>query len=122
MKEAIKSSKLPTPGGPYSPGIKSGSRIYVSGQRPVDPATNHIPESFAEQTRLCLSNISHVLEAGGASMDDVVCVNVFLADISYFEEFNEIYKSFFKAPYPARTTISCSLRGILVEINAVAEL
>ena len=122
MKETIISPKLPTPGGPYSPGIKTCSRIYVSGQRPVDAATNIVPENFAEQVRLCLRNIAHVLEAGGATMDNVVCVNVFLADIDYFAELNEVYKEFFKAPYPARTTIACSLRGILVEINAIAEL
>ena len=122
MKEAIISPKLPAPGGPYSPGIKSGSRIYVSGQRPVDAATNLIPESFADQLRLCLGNIALVLEAAGATLDNVVCVNVFLADLGYFEEMNTIYKEFFKAPYPARTTVSCLLRGILVEINAIAEL
>ena len=122
MKEAITSQGAPNPGGPYSPGIKSGSRIYVSGQRPTDAASNTIPETFAEQARLCLYNISKVLEAGGASLEDVVCVNVFLADIAYFAEFNEIYQGFFKEPYPARTTIGCSLRGILVEINAIAEI
>ena len=122
MKQEIYTSGAPAPGGPYSQGIRSGSRIYVAGQRPVDAATNAIPESFAAQPRLCLRNVQHVLEAGGATLDDVVAVNVFLADIGYFAEFNEIYASFFKKPYPARTTISCSLRGIFVEINAIAEL
>ena len=122
MKREIYTSKAPVPGGPYSQGIKSGTRVYVAGQRPVDAAANTIPESFAEQARLCLQNVQHVLEAGDVTLDDVVAVNVFLADIGYFAEFNEIYTSFFKKPYPARTTISCALRGILVEINAVAEL
>ncbi|MCL2124181.1 MAG: Rid family detoxifying hydrolase [Desulfovibrionaceae bacterium] len=122
MKQELYTSKAPTPGGPYSQGIKSGSRIYVAGQRPVDAATNAVPERFAEQAGLCLRNVQHVLEAGGATLDDVVAVNVFLADIAYFAEFNEIYTSFFKKPYPTRTTISCSLRGILVEINAIAEI
>ena len=94
----------------------------MAGQRPVDAVTNAIPPSFAEQAGLCLQNVRHVLEAGGATTDDVVAVNVFLADISHFAEFNEIYASFFKKPYPARTTISCALRGILVEINAIAEI
>jgi 2-iminobutanoate/2-iminopropanoate deaminase len=122
MKQEIYTAKAPTPGGPYSQGIKSGSRIYVAGQRPAEAATNAVPESFAEQARLCLRNVRHVLEAGGASLDDVVAVNVFLADINYFAELNEIYKSYFKKPYPARTTISCALRGILVEISAIAEI
>lgn len=122
MKEEIRSPKAPFPGGPYSQGIKTDSRIYVSGQRPVDAATNAIPTGFAEQARLCLDNVRHVLEAGGATMDDVVSVSVYLADISHFHEFNEIYKTYFQAPYPSRTTVSCSLRGILVEISAVAEI
>jgi 2-iminobutanoate/2-iminopropanoate deaminase len=122
MKQEIRTDKVPAPGGPYSQGIKSASRIYVAGQRPVDAATNVIPESFAEQAVLCLRNVQHVLEAGGASLDDVVAVNVFLADVGHFAEFNEIYTRFFKKPYPARTTVSCSLRGILVEINAIAEI
>ena len=122
MKQEIYTSNVPAPGGQYSQGIKAGSRIYVAGQRPVDVATNAVPERFADQARLCLRNVQHVLEAGGATLDDVVAVNVFLADIGYFAEFNEIYLQFFRKPYPTRTTISCSLRGILVEINAIAEL
>jgi 2-iminobutanoate/2-iminopropanoate deaminase len=122
MKQEIFTSKAPTPGGPYSQGIKSGSRIYVAGQRPIDALTNAIPESFADQAELCLRNVLHVLEAGGATLDDVVAVNVFLADIGHFAEFNEIYTAFFKKPYPARTTVRCALRDILVEINAIAEI
>jgi 2-iminobutanoate/2-iminopropanoate deaminase len=122
MKQEIRTAGAPAPGGPYSQGIKTASRIYVAGQRPVDAVTNVIPENFAEQARLCLQNVQHVLEAGGATLDDVVAVNVFLADIGHFAEFNEIYAHFFKNPYPARTTISCALRGILVEINAIAEI
>jgi len=122
MKQEIFTSKVPAPGGPYSQGIRSASRIYVAGQRPVDAATDAIPASFAEQAELCLRNVRHVLEAGGATLDDVVTVNVFLADLGHFAEFNEIYTRFFKKPYPARTTISCALRGILVEINAIAEI
>jgi 2-iminobutanoate/2-iminopropanoate deaminase len=122
MKQEIAAPKAPAPGGPYSQGMKAGSRIYVAGQRPVDAATNAIPKSFAEQAELCLQNVQHVLEAGGASLDDVVAVNVFLSDTSHFAEFNEIYTRFFKKPYPARTTIACSLRGIQVEINAIAEI
>lgn len=122
MKEVILTDKAPLPGGPYSQGLKVGARVYVAGQRPVDAKTGLIPESFADQTRLVLANVRHVLEAGGASMNDVVKVSVYLADISLFAEFNEIYKTVFQEPYPVRTTISCSLRDILVEVDAIAEL
>ena len=122
MKQAIHTSKAPAPAGPYSQGMRSASRIYVAGQRPADAATNAVPTGFAEQAELCLRNVQHILEAGGATLDDVVAVNVFLADLGHFAEFNEIYTRFFKKPYPARTTIGCDLRGILVEINAIAEI
>ncbi len=122
MKEEIRTSKAPLPGGPYSQGLKAGSRVYVAGQRPVDAATNAIPENFTDQARQCLENVRHVLQATGASMDDVVRVGVYLADIRYFAEFNSVYADFFKAPFPTRTTISCALRGILVEVDAIAEL
>jgi len=121
MKQELFTPLAPAPSGPYSQGIKCASRIYVAGQRPVDAKTSAIPEAFADQARLCLRNVQHVLEAGGASVDDVVAVTVYLADIGYFAEFNEIYATFFKKPYPTRTTVSCALRGILVEINAIAE-
>lgn len=122
MKEVIRTDKAPLPGGPYSQGVKAGSRIYVAGQRPVDAKTGTIPETLAEQAELALANVRHVLEAGGATMDDVVKVTVYLADIAYFAAFNEVYTQFFREPFPARTTVSCSLRGILVEVDAVAEL
>ena len=120
-KEEIRTPKAPLPGGPYSQGIKTGGRIYISGQRPQD-ATGAIPEDFANQAKQCLDNVRNVLEAAGAGLNDVVMVGVFLADIGYFAEFNEIYKQYFDAPYPTRTTVSCSLRGILVEVNAIAEV
>ena len=122
MKKEIRTSKAPLPGGPYSQGLKAGSRVYVAGQRPVNAVTNTIPEGVTAQARQALENVCHVLAAGGATVDDVVKVTVYLADISYFEEFNEVYKTFFAAPFPTRTTVSCALRGILVEVDAIAEL
>lgn len=122
MKKEIRTPKAPLPGGPYSQGIRSGSRVYVSGQRPADAATGAVPEDFHAQARLCLDNVRHVLEAAGAGMDNVTSVNVYLSDIGHFAAFNEIYTTYFQPPYPTRTTISCSLRGIMVEISAIAEL
>ena len=122
MKEEIRTPNAPLPGGPYSQGLKTGNRVYVAGQRPVAAATDTIPEGVTAQARQALENVRHVLAAGGASMDDVVKVTVYLADISYFAEFNEVYKTFFAPPFPTRTTVSCALRGILVEVDAIAEL
>ena len=122
MKQEIRTEKAPLPGGPYSQGLKVGSRIYVAGQRPADAATGKIPEDFAAQAKQVLENVRHVLEAGGGSMDDVVKVTVYLTDIANFAAFNEIYTTYFSPPFPTRTTVSCSLRGILVEVDAIAEI
>lgn len=120
-KEEIRTAKAPLPGGPYSQGLRVGTRVYVAGQRPIDATSGAIPEDFISQARLCLENVRHVLEAGGATMDDVVKVGVYLADMKHFAEFNTIYGQYFTAPYPTRTTISCTLRGIMVEVDAIAE-
>lgn len=122
MKQEIRTDKAPLPGGPYSQGLRVGSRIYVAGQRPSDAKTGIIPETFEEQAKQVLENVRHVLEAGGATMDDVVKVQVYLTDLANFAAFNEVYKTFFKPPYPTRATVGCELRGILVEVEAVAEL
>lgn len=121
MKQEIRTTKAPLPAGPYSQGLLVGSKIYVSGQRPVNPETNEIPEDFITQARTCLNNVKAIIEEAGGSINDTVSVTVYLADIAYFAEFNAIYKEYFSAPYPTRTTVSCSLRGILVEVSAIAE-
>ena len=122
MKQEIRTEKAPLPSGPYSQGLRVGSRIYVAGQRPADPKTNIVPDDFTEQAKQVLENVRHVVEAGGATMNDIVSVSVYLTDIANFAAFNEVYKAYFTPPFPTRTTISCSLRGILVEVNAVAEV
>lgn len=121
MKQEIRTAKAPLPGGPYSQGLKTGSRVYVAGQRPIDAETGLMPESFIEQAKQVLENVRHVLEAGGATMEDVVKVTVYLSDLANFAAFNEVYATYFSAPYPTRTTVSCTLRGIMVEVDAIAE-
>lgn len=122
MKKAIETNKSPMPAGPYSQGIQINKRIYVAGQGPLDVTTGKFPEGIQAQTRQVLQNIKNILEAGGASMDDVVKTTVHLTDLSYFQEFNQAYSEFFTAPYPVRTTVGSQLSGILVEIDVIAEL
>lgn len=122
LKKEIRTPRAPLPGGPYSQGLRVGSRVYVAGQRPVHAETGAMPEDFAGQARQCLDNVRHVLEAAGAGMDDVVRVGVYLADLGDFAAFNAIYEEYFTAPFPTRTTICCTLRGIQVEVDAIAEL
>lgn len=121
-KEEIRTANAPLPAGPYSQGVKTGGRIYVSGQRPEDAASGNIPQDFAAQAALCLENIRSILEAGGAGMNNVVMVTVYLADLANFAAFNEIYLRYFDRPYPARTTVGCALRGMMVEVTAIAEI
>ena len=108
------------PAGPYSQAISAGEFLFVSGQRPTDPATGAIQEGITEQSHAVLSNLVEVLAAGGCSPADVVKANIHLADLSFFDEFNAVYKQYFSPPYPARTTVGSQLRGILVEVDAIA--
>jgi 2-iminobutanoate/2-iminopropanoate deaminase len=95
--------------------------LFVSGQTPKDPRTGAIEGSdVANQARRTLENVRAVLKAGGASMGDVVMVTVYLSDENDWETFNEVYKTVFEPPYPARAVIGAALRGILVEISAIA--
>ncbi|HHV53781.1 MAG: Rid family detoxifying hydrolase [Synergistota bacterium] len=122
MKKEIRTKNAPMPAGPYSQGIIVDNRIYVAGQGPLNPATGKVPEGIEEQTRQVLKNIQAILEAGGAKLDDVVKVTAHLADLKYFTAFNEVYKTFFKEPFPVRTTVGSQLKDILVEIDVIAEL
>jgi 2-iminobutanoate/2-iminopropanoate deaminase len=96
--------------------------LFVAGQGPFDSKGNMIGTTIADQTRATLENVKAIVEAGGATMADVVRVNVYLTDLAHFAAMNEVYASFFAEPYPARTTVQVGLLGFLVEIDAVAEL
>lgn len=122
MKVQIKTSLAPTPGGAYSQGIKVGNRIYVAGQVPIDAQTGKMPETIEDQTRQVLTNIKHVLEAGGATMADVVKVTTHLTNLDDFDAYNRVYREFFTEPLPVRTTVGSQLKGIPIEIDAIAEI
>jgi 2-iminobutanoate/2-iminopropanoate deaminase len=123
MIERITPPGVPAPRGPYSPAVRAGGFIYVSGQVPVDPATHTvICGDIATETRQVLNNIKGVLEGCGASMSDVVKCNVYLADGKDFAAMNEVYAQFFGDAKPARTTVAVAfaMPGIKVEIDAIA--
>ena len=119
-KKELKTSNAPTPAGPYSQGIEFGNLVFVAGQRPADPVTGEIKEGIKEQTRQVIKNLESVLAVSGCTLADVLRSTVYLADIKYFNEMNEVYKEMFPAPFPARTTIGTQLRGILIEIDVIA--
>jgi len=123
MRKAISTSEASAGNGPYSQAIVAGDFVYVSGQGPLDPQTGDIVgNTIEEQTELTLNNIRSILKAAGCTMDDVVKVNVFLADIKDFDRFNSVYIQFFNRPMPARTCVEAGLDDILVEIDAIALL
>ena len=112
---------VPAPAGAYSPGTRAGRMVFVSGQVPKDPRTGVVDGTdIATQSRRTLQNLEAVLKASGATLRDVVMVTVYLADESHWGEFNAVYKTVFEPPYPARAVVGAGLRGILVEISAVA--
>ena len=110
--------------GAYSAGVLADGWLYVSGQGPLDMKTGAIVgTTIEEQTRITLSHIGKILEAGGAHFDDVVKCTCHLSDIRDFDRFNSVYAEFFKGIRPARTTVQSTLwGGIKVEIDAVARI
>jgi 2-iminobutanoate/2-iminopropanoate deaminase len=112
---------LPPPAGAYSPGVRAGNLFFVSGQTPRDPATGEIVgTTIEEQTRYTLANVQRVLQAGGLNLEHVVSVTIYLTDEDNWGVVNQIYKTVFSPPYPTRAVVGASLRGILVEISAIA--
>lgn len=112
---------LPPPVGAYSPAVRAGDLIFVSGQVPRDPATGTLlGDTIEEQTRSTLANVARALKSAGASLDDVVSATVYLASEDDWTAFNDVYKSVMTPPYPSRAAVGVSLRGILVEISVVA--
>ena len=111
------------PQGPYSPAIRAGGFLYVSGQGPVDPETGNSKfGDVKEQTLLVLKSVQRVLEGCGSSLQDVVKCSVFLTNPGDFAAMNEVYAQFFGNAKPARTTVAAALvePGMLVEIDCVA--
>ena len=120
--ERVFPPNVPTPRGPYSPAVRAGDFIYVSGQGPIDPITDKLTSGdIQDETRQVLKNIRAILEACGATLADVVKCSVFLKDGSEFKAMNEVYTEFFGANRPARTTVVCEFVNLMrVEIDCVA--
>ena len=121
--ERIFPHDAPTPRGPYSPAVRAGDFIFVSGQGPIDIVTDKLSTGdIQHETRIVLTNIQRILKACGASMADVVKCSVFLREGTDFAAMNEVYKEFFGDARPARTTVVATFHNpaMRVEIDAVA--
>jgi|AntDeeMetagen681_2_1112603.scaffolds.fasta_scaffold09209_1 2-iminobutanoate/2-iminopropanoate deaminase len=119
----LETDDAPASIGPFSQGIVESDTIHVSGQGPVDPDSGDVIEgSPGEQTRRTLENIDAVLRAGDASLDDIVKTTVYLKDMRYYDEVNDVYGELLSEPYPARSAFEVVKLpvDIDVEIEAVA--
>ncbi len=120
-RQALQPEGLAVPKPPYSPVVVSGDTVYTAGQIGNDPEGNLVEGGIAEQARRTLENVRTCLDAAGCTLDDVVKVNAYLADLGDFPTYNEVYVEFFSKPYPARTSVQAGLPpGVLIEIEAIA--
>jgi len=123
VKEAVFTERAPRPIGPYSQAIKLGNLLFVSGQIPIDPATNEVVKGgIREQTERVLENVKAILEAANMTLDDVIMAFVYLSDMADFPQFNEVYSRYFKERPPARVTVAVKSlpRDVKVEIAVIA--
>ncbi|MGL4768995.1 MAG: RidA family protein [Mycoplasmoidaceae bacterium] len=118
----INSKKAPAAIGPYSQAINAGNTIYVSGQLPINQATNSMPECIKEQTLQSLTNIKYILEEAGYPLTSIVKMTIFLDNINDFQAVNEVYGKFLGEHKPARACIEVAKipKGALIEIDAIA--
>ena len=125
MNQQKQAFSRPLPAGfdaPLSLAVRKGPILALSGQIPVHPVTGElVGTAFAEQLTQVLDNVSSALALAGATLGDVVSMRVYLRDMTYFAEMNEIYARLVPSPYPARTTLIAPLPlGMLVEVEALA--
>lgn len=119
----VTAANLPSPVGPYSPGIVSGNLVFVSGQAGREPGTGHLADNVEAQTEQALKNVGAVLEAAGSSLSHVIRCGVFLVDMKEFQKMNAVYARMFGDHRPARTTIQAAGLpgpGLRVEIDCIA--
>ena len=122
-KELITAAGAAKAIGPYSPALKVGNLVFLSGSIPLDPATGQLVDGgIKEQTTRVMENIKALLEAAGTNFANVARTTVFMVDLNEFAAMNEVYSSYFTAPYPARSTVQVVKlpRDVRVEIDVIA--
>jgi len=124
-RRTITTDRAPQAVGPYSQAVRKGPFLFLSGQVGLDPATKAlVPGGLEAETTRVFENIKAVLEAAGASLDQVMKTTVFLTDMKDFQAMNAIYARVFGEARPARSTVQVAglPLGALVEIEAIAML
>lgn len=122
-KQAVFTQAGPVQGAPYTPAVRVGDMLYVSGQVPLNPATGKLVEGgFEEQAHQCLANLKALLELGGSSPAGVVKTTVFLSDLANFSAMNRIYGGYFDGVRPARSCVQAARLPLdaMIEIEAIA--
>jgi 2-iminobutanoate/2-iminopropanoate deaminase len=118
--QALQPSDVATPKAPYSPVVVSGDLVLTAGQVGFDENGDLVSDEIEAQARQAFDNLRSCLEAAGSSLDEVVKVNAFLADFADFDAYNDVYRQYFSAPYPARTTVQAGLApGLRIEVEAI---
>ena len=121
-RSVVVPEKAPKAVGPYSQGITAGDFVFTSGQLPLNPETNQMPEGIEAQAKQSLDNVKAVVEAAGSDLGKVVKVTIFLKDLNDFGKVNEIYATYFTKDAPARSCVQVARipRDALIEIEAIA--
>ncbi len=123
MKELVTAAGAAKAIGPYSPALKVGNLVFLSGSIPLDPVSGQLVDGgITEQTTRVMENIKALLGAAGADFNQVVRTTVFMIDLGEFAAMNEVYASYFGAPYPARSTVQVVKlpKDVRVEIDVIA--
>ena len=124
-RQPIHSDHAPAAIGPYSQAVRAGDTVYLSGQIPLDPASGSLVDGdIRVQARRAFDNLKAVCEAAGGSLDDVVRVGLYLADLGQFADVNAVMAEYFESPYPARSTVEVPAlpKGAVFEVDAVMVL
>ena len=125
MRQAISAPDAPAAFGPFSPAIRAGNLLFISGQVPIDPASGAIVGAdISAQTDQVMRNLAALLKAGGAGFEHVVRTTVFLADMNEFAAMNAVYGKYIVDPPPARATVQVARlpKDVKVEIDLIAVL
>jgi len=122
MQTKVETSKAPKATGPFSQAIRAGNTIFTSGQIYLTPEGKLLEGTIEEQTHQIMKNLQAILEASGATFENVVKTTIYVTDMSVYGKVNEVYGSYLKDPYPARETVCVNKLplGANIEISMIA--
>lgn len=122
-REIIQTNQAPAAVGPYSQAVRHGGLVFLSGQIPLDPATMKLVDGdIEEQAHRVFRNLAAVCEAAGGSLGGIVKLNVYMTDMANFARVNEVMKSYFSEPYPARAAVGVAALPLGAELEMEAVL